>query len=67
MASHMASVFALPCNLGADGSVDQKSSGNPVSYAPTRLNLFNNYTAKNRIFSLIWTAQYLFGFSRGDW
>ena len=33
--------FALPCNVVDDGWVDRKSSGNLISYAPARLNLFN--------------------------
>ena len=38
--------FVLPCNVVADGWVERKSSGNLISYAPTRLNLFHKIHAE---------------------
>src|SRR5271154_4708939 len=38
--------FALPRNVVADGWVERKSSGNLISYAPTRLNLFHKIQAE---------------------
>ena len=38
--------FALPCNVVADGWRERKSSGNLISYAPTRLNFFNKIHAE---------------------
>src|SRR5271170_7582696 len=48
--------FALPCNVVADGWVDRKSSGNLISCAPTRLNLFNKIHRRKPYLPLIWTA-----------
>jgi hypothetical protein len=43
--------LALPCNVVVDGWVDRKSSGNLISYAPARLNLFNKIHAEKTCLS----------------
>jgi hypothetical protein len=45
--------FALPWNVVADGSVDRKSSGNLISYAPTRPKGFNKVQAEKPYIPLI--------------